>query len=126
MKSLSHCPAESRKPNNMLHRRITEGINGDRFLFPRGIRLRVVALLFSLIMAAVASAATDGADSNPDVDDLGDQQALTTAGLIKTNADSMPELTTVDAVLRLSPEEAQLGYPVNIRGVVTCIVQVHN
>ena len=126
MKSLSHCPAESRKPNNMLHRRITEGINGDRFLFPRGIRLRVVALLFSLIMAAVASAATDGADSNPDVDDLGDQQALTTAGLIKTNADSMPELTTVDAVLRLSPEEAQLGYPVNIRGVVTCIVQEHN
>ena len=39
---------------------------------------------------------------------------------------TLPELTTVDEVLRLKPEEAQRGYPVNLRGVVTCVVQEHN
>jgi signal transduction histidine kinase len=46
--------------------------------------------------------------------------------MVKTNTGALPELTTVDEVLRLKPEEAQRGYPVNIRGVVTCVVQEHN
>ena len=46
--------------------------------------------------------------------------------MVKTNTGALPELTTVDEVLRLKPEEAQRGYPVKIRGVVTCVIQEHN
>jgi signal transduction histidine kinase len=113
----------------MQRRRITEH-GRETFSFFQGARLRLVGLLFCLTLAVgtavVASAATGVSDSNPDFDDLNDQQAVTSVGLISTNIESMPELTAVDAILRLSPEEAQRGYPIKIRGVVTCVVQEHD
>jgi len=39
-----------------------------------------------------------------------------------TNAGALPELTTAAEVHLLKREEAQRGYPVKIRGVVTCVV----
>ncbi|MGA2178855.1 MAG: ATP-binding protein [Verrucomicrobiota bacterium] len=39
-----------------------------------------------------------------------------------TNAGTLPVLTTAAEVHRLKREEAQRGYPVKIRGVVTCVV----
>ncbi len=39
-----------------------------------------------------------------------------------TNARTLPVLTTASEVHRLKREEAQRGYPVKIRGVVTCVL----
>ena len=47
-------------------------------------------------------------------------------GNVKNDIGTLPELTTVDEVLRLKPGEAERGYPVDLRGVVTCVVQEHN
>ncbi len=79
-------------------------------------------------MVAADSNATNTADSKPDVDYWEDdpERVASVAGMVKTNAGALPELTTVDEVLRLKPEEAQRGYPVNIRGVITCVIQEHN
>jgi signal transduction histidine kinase len=43
-------------------------------------------------------------------------------GNTSTNAGALPVLTTAAEVHRLKREEAQRGYPVKIRGVVTCVV----
>ena len=45
--------------------------------------------------------------------------------MTETNLGTQPELTTVDEVLCLKRKDAQRGYPVNLRGVVTCVVQEH-
>jgi hypothetical protein len=42
--------------------------------------------------------------------------------ITSTNAGTLPVLTTAAEVHRLKREEAQRGYPVNIRGVVTCVL----
>lgn len=41
---------------------------------------------------------------------------------------ALPQLTTAEQILRLKPEEARRGYPVRLRGVVTCTwpVSFHN
>ena len=44
-----------------------------------------------------------------------------TMDITGTNAGALPELTTAAEVHRLKREEAQRGYPVKIRGVVTCV-----
>src|SRR5580704_8997076 len=114
----------------MLYPRIIEGIHGERHRFSGSVRAGLVALFLNSILMtgtiAAEPATTGGADSDPDVDDMGDQQVVSAVGLINTNDEAMSKLTTADAVLRLSPEEAQRGYPVDIRGVVTCVVQEHN
>ena len=43
-------------------------------------------------------------------------------GTTSTNAGALPVLTTAAEVHRLKREEAQRGYPVKIRGVVTCVL----
>ncbi|MGO8836747.1 MAG: ATP-binding protein [Limisphaerales bacterium] len=43
-------------------------------------------------------------------------------GPMSTNAGALPVLMTAAEVHRLKREEAQRGYPVKIRGVVTCVV----
>jgi signal transduction histidine kinase len=43
-----------------------------------------------------------------------------------TNFDTLPELTSVDQIRPLKREAAALGYPVKLRGVVTCVVQYQN
>jgi len=43
-------------------------------------------------------------------------------GNLSTNAGELPVLTTAGEVHRLKREEAQRGYPVKIRGVVTCVL----
>jgi signal transduction histidine kinase len=42
-----------------------------------------------------------------------------------TNANGLPLLTTASAVHQLKRDAAQRGYPVNIRGVVTCVLREH-
>jgi len=75
---------------------------------------------------AADSTATNVAGVRSAVDYWEDDQQQGVAGMVKSNPGTLPVLTTVDEVLRLKPEEAQRGCPVNIRGVVTCVVQEHN
>jgi signal transduction histidine kinase len=51
-------------------------------------------------------------------------EALGPAGA-DNNAETLPALTTSAEVHRLKREEAQRGYPVKIRGVVTCVLPEH-
>jgi len=44
---------------------------------------------------------------------------------VSTNAGALPVLTTAAEVHRLKREEAQRGYPVKFRGVVTCVVPAY-
>ena len=44
---------------------------------------------------------------------------------LKANPDSLPFLTTAAQVHQLKREEAQRGYPVKTRGVVTCVLPEH-
>jgi signal transduction histidine kinase len=119
----------SRKPNHMLHRRIIKGSHGGSFRLLSCICSQLVGLLFNFVPAIAliisAPVVANAADSNPDVDDLSDQKAIATGGADNPNVKTLPALTAADAVLRLSPEEAQRGYPVNIQGVVTCVVEEH-
>ena len=112
-------------------RRIATGIRGRKFCFPVGVLVPVAGCFLSAVLAttlvAAEPSATSVADSKPNIDYWGDDQtAAAAAGMIKTNVGALSELTTVDEVLCLKPAEAQRGYPVNIRGVVTCVVQEHN
>ncbi|HTR40433.1 MAG TPA: sensor histidine kinase [Pseudomonadales bacterium] len=81
-------------------------------------------LFFNLIPIAARSGTNNNVDSNPDVDE-GDYQKMSSTVLINTNA-TLPTLITVDEVMRLKPEEAELGFPVDLHGIVTCVVQEHN
>jgi signal transduction histidine kinase len=44
---------------------------------------------------------------------------------LTTNSENLPQLTTAAEVHQLKREEAQRGYPVKIRGVVTCVLPEH-
>ncbi len=115
----------------MWHRRIVPGIRGRRFRFPAGVPVPAAVWFLNVVLATTRVAAdpttTNEASSKPNIDYWGDDQTTAAAaGMVKTNIVMLPELTTVDEVLRLKPEEAQRGYPVNLRGVVTCVVQEHN
>lgn len=78
-------------------------------------------------MMAADSVVPGPAVSKSVIDYWGDdsETAAATVETAKGGA-ALPELTTVDQVLRLKPEEAQRGYPVKLHGVVTCVVQEHN
>jgi signal transduction histidine kinase len=95
---------------------------------PVGIFLGLAMLFFTLLnpirLAAADFTGTNDSDTNPDVDE-GDYQKMGSSDLIKTNG-PLPTLITADEIMRLKAEEAQLGFPVDIRGVVTCVVQEHN
>lgn len=43
-----------------------------------------------------------------------------------TNSGALPVLNSVDKIRSLKREQAALGYPVTLRGVVTCVVQYQN
>ena len=45
---------------------------------------------------------------------------------VKTNFGALPLLTSVDEIRPLKREQAARGYPVKLRGVVTCVVQYQN
>ncbi|HKW30831.1 MAG TPA: sensor histidine kinase [Verrucomicrobiae bacterium] len=81
-----------------------------------------------MTVVAADATATNAADSKPGIDYWGDdpEAAAVMAGAVNSDTRALPELTTVDEVLRLKPEEAQRGYPVNLRGVVTCVVEEHH
>ncbi len=108
------------------------GIRGRRPRFPVGVLVPAAVWLLNVVLAmtlvAADSTMTNAAGSKPNVDYWEDdpETAAAVAGMDRTTTGALPELTTVDEVLRLKPEEAQRGYPVNIRGVVTCVVQEHN
>ncbi len=108
----------------MLHRRFKEKVPGGRYDFSMGAFLGLAILFLSMFPAGADSAVTNEADSNPDVDE-GDYQRMGSIELTNTNA-ALPTLITAEEVMRLKPEEAQLGFPVDLRGVVTCVVQEHN
>ncbi len=103
-----------RIPNEIRRDAIRSGKPLPLFIF-------LLAVLMTRLVAA-QPALTNGMDSLQDVDYL-DSQATAPSDRIATG---MPALTTVDEVLRLSPAEAHRGYPVKLRGVVTCVVQEHN
>ena len=115
----------------MRHRQIAARSRGSKFHFPIGVLVpAVICLLNGLLattMIAADPTATNGAVSRPVVDYWEDDQGTAAvAGTVKAITAALPELTTVDEVLRLKAEEAHRGYPVNLRGVVTCVVQEHN
>jgi signal transduction histidine kinase len=114
----------------MRHHRIAAAICGRKFSFLIGVSV-LAAVLFlnqalTTTMVAADSAPTEATVLQPHVDYWEDDPAVAAADEMKTNTAALPELTRVDEVLRLKPEEAQRGYPVNLRGVVTCVVQEHN
>lgn len=110
----------------MLHPRISERIRGERLHCLPGVLVSPFVLVFILALITRVVVAqptqTNGIDSSPDVDYPDDQNSA----IEITNTSLTPLLTTADEVLRLSPEQAQRGYPVDIHGVVTCVVQEHN
>ncbi len=93
---------------SMQYRAISEKIRDRKFAFSPCALSFAVLLLFATLAAEKASAQSRVND--------GDGH----------NIRVLPELTTVDEVLRLNPEEAHRNYPVDIRGVVTCVVNEHN
>jgi signal transduction histidine kinase len=113
---------------NMPHRRLTETVLDRKWHLPAGVfpgfAILFLTFLTSIRLAAADSTPTNDADTNPDVDE-GDYQKMGSSDLIKTNG-PLPTLITGDEILRLKPEEAELGFPVDIHGVVTCVVQEHN
>jgi len=112
----------------MRHRRITTGIRRGRFHFQIGRFVSVVIGFLNVVLATAALAADTTAATAPVsksvIDYWGDDpEEAAMADVAKSRAGTLPVLTTVDEVLRLKPAEAQRGYPVNLRGVVTCVVQ---
>jgi len=111
---------------------MTAGIRHGGFRLPADRLVPVAVLLLNLVLGTVLfaadSMATNAAGSKSVIDYWGDDPEATAEmrGTVTNDARTLPELTTVDEVLRLKPEEAQRGYPVNLRGVVTCVVQEHN
>jgi len=99
--------------------RISEEIRREKFR--SGALIVFIAVLMARVVVA-QTAPNSVIDSIPDVDYPDNQKAV---ALDATNV-ATSLLTTADEVLRLSPVEAQRGYPVNLRGVVTCVVQEHN
>jgi signal transduction histidine kinase len=55
-----------------------------------------------------------------------DEELPAAAENIKTNLGTLPILTSVDQIRPLKRSAAALGYPVKLRGVVTCVVQYQN
>ena len=116
-------------PKTMRHRRMAAGSRRRRFRFPAGVLvLAAVVFLNAGRGSTLAAADSTATNARPDVDYWEDDQEAMPgiAGNVKTNSGSLSELTTVDEVLRLNPEEAHRGYPVRIHGVVTCVIQEHN
>ena len=116
----------------MSHRRITTWIRARRFPFLAGLLVPAAVLFLSLVPVTTLAAAdfttNNTAVSKSVIDYWGDdsETSAATAETAKSSGGALPELATVDQVLRLKPEEAQRGYPVDLRGVVTCVVQEHN
>jgi signal transduction histidine kinase len=101
--------------------RISSEIRDEKFR--RGISQAFFILaLLAARLAFAQPVPTNAIVSSPDVDYPDGQNPIV---LDATNI-TTPLLTTADAVLRLSPTEAQRSYPVDIRGVVTCVVREHN
>ena len=103
-----------------------------RFPFLAGLLVPAAVLFLSLVPVTTLAAAdfttNSTAVSKSVIDYWGDdsETSAATAETAKSSGGALPELATVDQVLRLKPEEAQRGYPVDLRGVVTCVVQEHN
>jgi signal transduction histidine kinase len=95
--------------SSMKHRAMSERIRDRKFVFSPYVLFFVALFLFGVL------ASVKGADSQPDVNNWDGH-----------NVGVLPELTTVDEVLRLSPEEAHRNYTVDIHGVVTCVVNEHD
>ena len=106
-----------------MYLRLTEKICGAKPGYLRGI------FPFLFLILTLSAPVLPAQTSTTNVDDLGpddywyDQKAAAEA---EPGAANLTKLTTVEEVLRLKPEEAQQGHPVDIRGVVTCVVQEHN
>lgn len=113
----------------MLHRQIAEGIRGRKLRFSP-IFLPAAVLFLKVVLAAAnvlaQPATTNEMDPDADADYWDDEKMSVTTAMPETNTTATPLLTTADEVLRLSPEEAARGYPVDLRGVVTCAVTEHN
>jgi len=105
----------------------------------RVICLGSILFWLAVQMAAVPAIAdgsaatnlTDAGQGNGDFwkesDEMDPQgTASPTPGATNINDGSLPVLTKVDEILQMKREEAGRGYPVKIKGVVTCEVEEHN
>ncbi len=116
----------------MRYRRIAIGIRSVRFHFLAGLLVPAAVLFLNVVLVATMfaadSTATNAAGPQSVIDYWGDdpETAAAMSGAVTNDTRTLPELTTVNEVLRLKPEEAERGYPVKLRGVVTCLVQEHN
>ena len=118
----------------MRYHQIATRIRDGKPGVPVGVVVRAAVLFLNVVLVttlfAAGSITTHAAGSRSVIDYWGDDPeaaaAMATTGAMTNDVRTLPELTTVDEVLRLKPEEAERGYPVNLRGVVTCVVKEHN
>jgi signal transduction histidine kinase len=116
----------------MQHHQIAARNRDGRLRSSVGVLVPAVVLLLDVVLATTLFgadlAATNAAGSRSVIDYWGDDPEAAAAMTwgVTNDTKTLPELTTVDKVLCLKPEEAERGYPVNLRGVVTCVVQEHN
>jgi signal transduction histidine kinase len=80
-------------------------------IWARVVRLLGLTISFGLLAHAL-SARLISQDQNP-------AQSLAQNSAVQHPAKILPTLTHADEIRRLSPEQAALGYPVRIRGVIT-------
>jgi signal transduction histidine kinase len=81
-----------------------------------------MTLVIATILFFAVSTHADGLDK-----ELGPDEELPAAfENADTNSGRLPVLTSVDEIRPLKREKAALGYPVKLRGVVTCVVQYQN
>ncbi|HEY3760203.1 MAG TPA: ATP-binding protein [Verrucomicrobiae bacterium] len=106
----------------MLYCRLFKKIQSERVRSGIGVILFVLVMVMFVVRAGAQPVTTNPDDSAPDVD------YSTTPVVVASDETNVAIrlLTTGDEILRLSPAQAQRGYPVNLRGVVTCVVQEHN
>ena len=113
----------------MRYRRITAGCRRRAFRISVGMLwVATVWFLNAVLVTTMLAVEPTTTNSKPDVDYWEDDQKPTEPLGELANADTvaLSELTTADEILRLKPREAQRGYPVKIRGVVTCVVLEHD
>jgi signal transduction histidine kinase len=82
---------------------------------------RMVFVVATIIFTAVSTRADEpGNGFGPD------EEVPAAVENAKTNSGALPVLTAVDEIRPLKREAAALGYPVQLRGVVTCVVRYQN
>lgn len=84
----------------------------------------VAAIMLSFLVSVISMRAGD-MELGPDEEPPASVENVETKNA-ETNLGTLPVLTSVDGIRPLKRNEAARGYPVKLRGVVTCVVQYQN